>query len=61
MLEDVLQITQGRLPVDFYGRMGGIVPFPDEILSEIYRMAKGNIDAQGHPRDRWLKRMETSK
>ncbi|NTV35575.1 MAG: 3-methyl-2-oxobutanoate dehydrogenase subunit VorB [Anaerolineaceae bacterium] len=61
MLEDVLRITQGRLPVEFYGRMGGIVPFPDEILSEIHRMAKGGLDTQGHPRDRWLKRMETSK
>lgn len=57
MLEDVLLATQNHLPVDFYGRMGGIVPFPDEVLDEIRRMAKGNLDTQGHPRDRWLARM----
>ena len=57
MLEDVLIATRGRIPVDFYGRMGGVVPFPDEVLEEIRRMAKGNMDSTGHPRDRWLKRM----
>jgi 2-oxoglutarate/2-oxoacid ferredoxin oxidoreductase subunit alpha len=58
MLEDVLLATQNKIPVDFYGRMGGVVPFPDEVLDEIRRMAKGNLDIQGHPRDRWLKRMQ---
>ena len=32
MLEDVLKVTQGRAKVEFYGRMGGVMPFPDEIL-----------------------------
>ena len=31
--------SKGRIPVEFYGRLGGVVPFPDEILSEIQRMA----------------------
>jgi Pyruvate:ferredoxin oxidoreductase and related 2-oxoacid:ferredoxin oxidoreductases, alpha subunit len=57
MLEDVLLTTQNRLPVEFYGRMGGIVPFPDEVLEEIRRVARGSLDLTGHPRDRWLKRM----
>ena len=57
MLEDVLLATKNQVPVDFYGRMGGVVPFPDEVLDEIRRMAKGPLDTQGHPRDRWLKRM----
>jgi 2-oxoglutarate ferredoxin oxidoreductase subunit alpha len=57
MLEDVLLATHSRIPVDFYGRMGGIVPFPDEVLEEIRRVAKGSLDQTGHPRDRWLKRM----
>lgn len=57
MLEDVLQQVQGRVPVEFYGRMGGVVPFPDEILTEIRRMAKGPLPTEGHPRDRWLARM----
>jgi len=35
MLEDVRLAVEGRVPVHFYGRMGGIVPFPDEIMSEL--------------------------
>ena len=35
MLEDVRLVTRGRVDVGFYGRMGGIVPMPDEILSAI--------------------------
>ena len=30
MLEDVLAATEYRVPVEFYARMGGIVPFADE-------------------------------
>jgi 2-oxoglutarate ferredoxin oxidoreductase subunit alpha len=57
MLEDVLSATEYKAPVEFYARMGGIVPFADEILDEIHRMAKGPIPTEGHPRDRWLNRM----
>jgi 2-oxoglutarate ferredoxin oxidoreductase subunit alpha len=57
MLEDVLVATRFQIPVDFYGRMGGMVPFPDEVLDEIRRVARGALDTSGHPRDRWLKRM----
>ena len=39
MLDDVRLAVQGRVPVEFYGRLGGVVPFPDEILSEIQRIA----------------------
>jgi 2-oxoglutarate ferredoxin oxidoreductase subunit alpha len=39
MVEDVRLAVEGRTPVQFYGRMGGIVPFPDEILSELERLA----------------------
>lgn len=35
MLEDVRLAVGGQVPVDFYGRMGGIVPMPDEILQAI--------------------------
>jgi hypothetical protein len=38
MVEDVRLAVAGRVPVQFYGRMGGIVPFPDEILSELEGM-----------------------
>ncbi len=57
MLDDVLRANQNRTPVEFYGRLGGVVPFPDEILTEIRRMAKSAPSSNGHPRDRWLQRM----
>ena len=41
MLDDVRLAVNGRVPVKFYGRMGGVVPMPDEILNAIhseYRM-----------------------
>jgi 2-oxoglutarate ferredoxin oxidoreductase subunit alpha len=33
MVEDVRLAVEGRCPVRFYGRMGGVVPLPDEILT----------------------------
>jgi 2-oxoglutarate ferredoxin oxidoreductase subunit alpha len=57
MLDDVLRVTKGRLPVEFYGRMGGVVPFPDEILGEIRRMAKAPIKLASDPRKLWIERM----
>lgn len=35
MLEDVRLAVGGQIPVGFYGRMGGVVPMPDEILAAI--------------------------
>ena len=32
MVEDVRLAVQGRCPVKFYGRMGGVIPLDDEIL-----------------------------
>ncbi len=40
MLEDVRLAVGARAPVRFYGRMGGVVPFPDEILSELEKLAQ---------------------
>jgi 2-oxoglutarate ferredoxin oxidoreductase subunit alpha len=57
MLEDVRLVVRGRKPVEFFGRMGGVVPFPDEVLTEIERLAAGPLTTEGHPRDRWLARM----
>jgi 2-oxoglutarate ferredoxin oxidoreductase subunit alpha len=56
MLEDVRLVTRGRLPVEFYARLGGIVPFPDEVLAEIQRVATTKLDTRLHPRDAWLAR-----
>ncbi len=57
MLDDVLRISKGQTPVEFYGRPGGIMPLPDEILNEIHRMAEGPLPLDGNPRVRWLDRM----
>jgi 2-oxoglutarate ferredoxin oxidoreductase subunit alpha len=38
MIEDVRLAVGDHLPVSFYGRMGGLVPFPDDILPEIEKM-----------------------
>ena len=58
MLEDVLKGAKGCANVEFYGRMGGMIPFPDEILSEIKRILGEKTHSDEHPRDQWLKRME---
>jgi 2-oxoglutarate ferredoxin oxidoreductase subunit alpha len=34
MVEDVRLSVEGRTPVKFYGRMGGIIPSPEEILEK---------------------------
>jgi len=37
MLEDVERIVKSRAPVSFFGRTGGVMPMPEEILSAIRR------------------------
>ena len=58
MLDDVLRVCSNQVPVEFYGRLGGVVPFPDEILSEIQRIAQGPITLNGDPRKAWLRRLK---
>jgi 2-oxoglutarate ferredoxin oxidoreductase subunit alpha len=58
MYEDVRMAAEGRVAIEFYGRMGGVVPFPDEILDEIHRVATQPITKNGDARRRWLDRME---
>ena len=59
MLGDVRLSVQGRAPVEFYGRPGGVVPFPDEILGEIMRINSTKLNLQANPRDEWFERMVT--
>ncbi|HEY76134.1 MAG TPA: 3-methyl-2-oxobutanoate dehydrogenase subunit VorB [Thermoflexia bacterium] len=40
MVEDVRLAVEGRCPVRFYGRMGGVIPLPDEILPELEKLDK---------------------
>jgi 2-oxoglutarate ferredoxin oxidoreductase subunit alpha len=58
MLEDVKMAVKGRVPIEFYARLGGIVPYPDEILGEIRRLAHGPRTPDGDPRARWMQRLK---
>jgi 2-oxoglutarate ferredoxin oxidoreductase subunit alpha len=39
MIEDVRLATDCRRPISFFGRLGGIVPLPEDILEEIVKLA----------------------
>jgi 2-oxoglutarate ferredoxin oxidoreductase subunit alpha len=56
MLDDVQITIRGRSPVEFFGRMGGAVPFPDEILNEIRRVSREPLSTDANPRYQWLLR-----
>ncbi|MBR5179816.1 MAG: 3-methyl-2-oxobutanoate dehydrogenase subunit beta, partial [Lachnospiraceae bacterium] len=40
MIEDVKLAVNGRKPVEFFGRTGGIIPTPAEVLAQIEALAK---------------------
>jgi 2-oxoglutarate/2-oxoacid ferredoxin oxidoreductase subunit alpha len=58
MLEDVRMAVKGRVPIEFYARLGGIVPYPDEILGEIRRLVHEPKSPDGDPRHRWMQRLK---
>jgi 2-oxoglutarate ferredoxin oxidoreductase subunit alpha len=39
MIEDVRLATRCRVPISFYGKLGGIVPLPGDVLEEIRALA----------------------
>lgn len=45
MLQDVRLAAEGRAPVRFYGRMGGVTPLPDEILAAIVALHEASVPA----------------
>jgi 2-oxoglutarate ferredoxin oxidoreductase subunit alpha len=47
MVEDVQLAVEGRCPVRFYGRLGGVIPLPDEILLELERPFSEVVGAEG--------------
>jgi len=61
MLNDVQLAVKGRVPVEFYGRLGGVVPFPNEILREITRIATTKLNVVTDPRVAWYDRMVAEK
>ena len=41
MVDDVKLVVNGRVPVEFYGRTGGMIPTPNEVLEQIVRINGG--------------------
>lgn len=42
MVEDVRLSVSGKVPVEFYGRLGGMLPNPDEIVDKLENLIKKN-------------------
>jgi len=61
MLDDVCRAAGNSLPIEFYGRPGGMVPFPDEILNEIRRMTREPLTLASDPRRRWRQRITAAR
>ena len=40
MIEDVRLAFDGRVPVSFFGRCGGVVPVPEEVLEAVHTMVE---------------------
>jgi 2-oxoglutarate ferredoxin oxidoreductase subunit alpha len=57
MVRDVQRAAKGRLPIEFYGRCGGMVTFPEDVLAEIHRLVHGPKTTEGDPVRRWLQRI----
>ncbi|MCB9451584.1 MAG: 3-methyl-2-oxobutanoate dehydrogenase subunit VorB [Anaerolineaceae bacterium] len=49
MLEDVRLAVGGQVPVNFYGRMGGMIPMPDDVLAAIEETITRLNTADGIP------------
>ncbi|HTK82824.1 MAG TPA: 3-methyl-2-oxobutanoate dehydrogenase subunit VorB [Bacteroidota bacterium] len=58
MVEDVRLAVNGEVPVEFYGRTGGIIPTPEEVLNQILKFSQqlGLIEHEEDPRSRVLTR-----
>jgi 2-oxoglutarate ferredoxin oxidoreductase subunit alpha len=41
MVEDVMLAVNGKRPVKHYGRVGGVVPTPEEIVDAMKNFMKG--------------------
>ena len=41
MIEDVRLAVEGKAPVEFFGRTGGMIPSPEEILDKLTTMTGG--------------------
>jgi 2-oxoglutarate ferredoxin oxidoreductase subunit alpha len=46
MLEDVKLAVEGRCPVHFKGRMGGMIPSPDEVLEAVEAIVEHKVEME---------------
>jgi 2-oxoglutarate/2-oxoacid ferredoxin oxidoreductase subunit alpha len=44
MVEDVRLAVNGKVPVEFYGRMGGMMPTPESIAEHLETLIKNHHD-----------------
>ncbi len=58
MLDDVRLAVGGKAPVEFYGRLGGVAPFQEEIYLEINRAFSQPLSVNSDPRRSWLQRLK---
>jgi 2-oxoglutarate ferredoxin oxidoreductase subunit alpha len=42
MVEDVRLAVNGKTPVHYYGRMGGMIPTPDEVVDNLKKLITGH-------------------
>ena len=43
MVDDVKIAVEGKFPVHFYGRTGGMVPTPEAIIENVKKICGGEI------------------
>ena len=61
MVEDVRLAVEGRCPVGFHGRMGGLVPTPDEVVGAL-KALRGKVERTSeHDREQQQKRQEVGR
>ena len=42
MVDDVRLTVEGKVPVEFFGRTGGVIPRPAEVVEKVLTMAGGD-------------------
>jgi len=56
MLRDVQLATRFETPIEFYARLGGTTPMPEEVLSEIHHFVQEPLTILADPQEQWLQR-----
>ncbi|UCH61715.1 MAG: 3-methyl-2-oxobutanoate dehydrogenase subunit VorB [Fidelibacterota bacterium] len=59
MVQDVRLAVEGRVPVVFHGRTGGMIPSPEEVLEQLEGQLDGSSPRQTEPADMDLKTVKS--